>query len=357
MKLGFFTMPVHPPTKDWRRALAEDRRAFRLADTLGYTEGFVGSHYTDLAERITSPLVFLASLADDVRHMRLGPATINLPNHHPLEVAGDIAMLDHMLDGRFNLGLSPGGLLSDAEAFDTLDGDRVAMFIEGVEILEKLWTGSPPYDIRGDYWRISTAQTWDPESGMGEVPRPLQRPTPPIFTTVVEPHSRGIRKATERGWIPISANFTLPEWLRSHWDMAEAGAADGARDLTIADWRVARTIHVDDDVRRAQEYVFDADSPFRFYYENLLRKFTRFGKLAHFTPEGASENSVADIDDLLEALVICGDPVKVADDIQALRERTGPFGTLLYTGVDWADAEVGERSMRLMAEKVAPRVA
>jgi alkanesulfonate monooxygenase SsuD/methylene tetrahydromethanopterin reductase-like flavin-dependent oxidoreductase (luciferase family) len=357
MKLGFFTMPVHPPAKDWRRALAEDRKAFLLADALGYTEGFVGSHYTDLVERITSPLVFLASLASDVSRMRLGPATINLPNHHPLEVAADIAMLDHMLDGRLNLGLSPGGLLSDAEAFDTLDCDRTAMFIEGVEILEKLWTGSPPYDIRGDYWRISTAQTWDPESGMGEVPRPLQMPGPPIFTTVVEPHSRGIRKAAERGWIPISANFTLPEWLRSHWDMAEAGAVDGAKGLRIADWRVARTIHVDDQAGSAKDYVFGTDSPFRFYYENLLRKFTRFGKLAQFTPEGASENSVPEIDNLLEALVIYGDPMKVADDIEALRERTGPFGTLLYTGVDWANAEAGEKSMRLMAEQVAPHIA
>ena len=53
MKLGFFTMPVHPLNKDWRQSLAEDREAFMLADELGYTEGYVGEHVTDRAENIT----------------------------------------------------------------------------------------------------------------------------------------------------------------------------------------------------------------------------------------------------------------------------------------------------------------
>ena len=36
MKLGFFTMPLHPLEKDWRQSLREDREAFILADELGY---------------------------------------------------------------------------------------------------------------------------------------------------------------------------------------------------------------------------------------------------------------------------------------------------------------------------------
>src|SRR5438105_947106 len=42
MKLGFFTMPIHPLEKDWRVSLREDREAFILADELGYTEGYLG---------------------------------------------------------------------------------------------------------------------------------------------------------------------------------------------------------------------------------------------------------------------------------------------------------------------------
>ena len=35
MELGFFTMPIHPLDKDWRKSLKEDREAFLLADELG----------------------------------------------------------------------------------------------------------------------------------------------------------------------------------------------------------------------------------------------------------------------------------------------------------------------------------
>ena len=60
MKLGFFTMPIHPLDKDWRQSLKEDREAFLLADELGFSEGYVGEHVTDQAENITSCVAFIA---------------------------------------------------------------------------------------------------------------------------------------------------------------------------------------------------------------------------------------------------------------------------------------------------------
>src|SRR6187431_2549030 len=112
MNLGFFTMPIHPLDKNWRQSLHEDREAFVLADELGFSEAYVGEHITDQAENITSCISFLSWIANDVKRMRLGTGTANLPNTHPATVAAQVAMLDHMLDGRFNFGISPGGLMS-----------------------------------------------------------------------------------------------------------------------------------------------------------------------------------------------------------------------------------------------------
>src|ERR1700722_12126310 len=70
-----------------------------------------------------------------------------------------IAMLDHMLDGRFNFGISPGGLLSDAEIFGNLDADRNALFGEGIAAVLKIWEGPPPYAIEGRFWKITTERT------------------------------------------------------------------------------------------------------------------------------------------------------------------------------------------------------
>ncbi len=54
--------------------------------------------------------------------------------------------------------------------------------------------------------------------------------------------------------------------------------------------------------------------------------------------------------------MICGTPNSVADQILKLRERTGPFGTLVYAGHDWVDKKLSRRSMELMATEVMPRV-
>ena len=87
MKLGYFTMPLHPPTRNYTETLKEDREAVVLADRLGYVEAFIGEHATDRAETITSCLAFIASLIDATKRIKLGSGTVNLPNSHPAAVA------------------------------------------------------------------------------------------------------------------------------------------------------------------------------------------------------------------------------------------------------------------------------
>src|SRR6202035_814250 len=155
MNLGFFTMPIHPLGKDWRQTLKEDREAFVLADELGFTEAYVGEHVTDKAENITSCVASLAWIAPATKQIKLGTGTINMPNTHPAATAASLAMLDHMLDGRLIFGISPRGLLSDAELFGTLDASRSEMFLEAINQVLEIWASEPPYNIRGKSWNIS----------------------------------------------------------------------------------------------------------------------------------------------------------------------------------------------------------
>jgi len=148
MKLGFFTMPMHPIDKDWRVSLQEDREAFQLADELGFTEGYVGEHTTDRAENITSCIAFIAWIAAATKRIKLGTGTINMPNIHPAALAANMAMLDHMLEGRLIFGISPGGLLSDAEAFGNLDANRNEMFLEAINQVLQIWSVEAPTTSR-----------------------------------------------------------------------------------------------------------------------------------------------------------------------------------------------------------------
>ncbi len=62
MRLGYFTMPVHPMHRNWAETLKEDREAIILADKLGFYDAFMGEHLTDKAENITNSMIFNASL-------------------------------------------------------------------------------------------------------------------------------------------------------------------------------------------------------------------------------------------------------------------------------------------------------
>src|SRR6201996_5968817 len=170
MKLGFFTMPIHPIEKNWRVSLRQDREAFVLADELGFTEAYVGEHVTDKAENITSCVAFLAWIAAATKNIKLGTGTINMPNSHPAAIAASLAMLDHMLDGRFIFGISPGGLLSDAELFGNLEADRNAMFLECINQVLEIWASDPPYKIKGKYWNIVLEKQLMTDLGQGFLP-------------------------------------------------------------------------------------------------------------------------------------------------------------------------------------------
>jgi alkanesulfonate monooxygenase SsuD/methylene tetrahydromethanopterin reductase-like flavin-dependent oxidoreductase (luciferase family) len=356
MKLGFFTMPIHPLDKDWRLSLKEDREAFLLADELGFTEAYVGEHVTDKAENITSCIAFIAWIAAATKQVRLGTGTINMPNTHPAGLAASIAMLDHMLDGRFIFGISPGGLLSDAELFGNLDANRNEMFLEAIDQVLDIWTGEPPYNLQGKYWNVSTQKTLIKEIGQGYIPGPLQRPHPPIVVTAVAPFSKGVTEAAVRGWDPISANFLMPAWVKSHWPKYAEGCERGGRVLDANNWRVAKSVFVAKDASKAKAYATDPDGPYVSYFRSLFTKLKKNGRIELFKTRRDQPDDEVTLEMVCEKLIIYGTPDSVADQLLAFEDEVGKFGTLLYAGKDWKDPQLGRESMILMAEKVMPQI-
>ncbi len=357
MKLGMFMMPLHPPGRNIGQTLAEDREAVLLADKLGYCEAFVGEHVTDAAETVTSSMMFLASLAAETKNIMLGTGTINLPNSHPANVAAQAAMLDHMLQGRFIMGISPGGLMSDAEVFGSLGHNRNEMFVECINTVLKIWESEPPYNIEGKYWNVSVAKTMIPEIGQGFIMKPLQKPHPLIVGTAVAPHSQGVTEMAKRGWQPISANFLMPEWVKSHWPKYVEGREAVAAIASPSEWRVAKSIFVADDEATAKHYAHGAEGPYHFYFKQLVRKLVGAGGRGNlFKTDPDMPNEMITPEYVTQRLVLAGTVDSVVAQLLAFREQVGDFGTLLYACHDWMEPALAKRSMQLMAEQVIPRV-
>jgi alkanesulfonate monooxygenase SsuD/methylene tetrahydromethanopterin reductase-like flavin-dependent oxidoreductase (luciferase family) len=124
----------------------------------------------------------------------------------------------------------------------------------------------------------------------------------------------------------------------------------------LADWRVAKSIFVAEDRAVAREYATSAESPYRFYYQQMLTKLRRAGRIELFKTHRDMPDDEVNIEMMMDKLVIYGTPNEVVDKLLAFREDVGNFGTLLYAGHDWRDRDLGRRAMILMAEKVLPQI-
>src|SRR5205814_7718602 len=135
--------------------------------------------------------------------------------------------------------------------------DRNAMFLEAINQVLAIWDGKPPYNLAGKYWNISTEKTLIEDIGQGIIGRPLQRPHPPIVVTAVAPLSKGVTEAAARGWDPISANFLMPQWVKSHWPKYVEGCERVGRPAEPATWRGAESTLGAEDDATAKRYATD----------------------------------------------------------------------------------------------------
>ena len=359
MRLGYFTMPVHPIGRDWSQTLREDREAIILADKLGFYDAFVGEHLTDVCENITNSTLFQATLIHDTKTIKLASGTTNLSQIHPVVIAANAAMFDHLSQGRFILGVSAGALTSDAEALGILDEDRNKMFADAIDVILAIWERDPPYDIdfTDNRYKVAINRTAALNLGVGIMPKPFQKPRPEIVGTVVAPFSPGCVLMGKRDFHPLSANFLLANHLKSHWTNYAKGKAEVGAKADVADWRVARTIFVADDDKTALRYGReDANSPYRFYFEQMGAKMKRGSRLYVFKSHREQPDEEITHDFIMDNCVIHGSVNKVVDAILAMHEQTGDFGELVYAGMDWVDPALAKRSMQLLAEQVMPRV-
>ena len=225
MRLGYFTMPLHPIGRNCTQTLQEDRQAIILADKLGFYDAFVGEHLTEITENIVCSMLFLATLISDTKTIKLATGTSNISQWHPAMLASHAAMFDHLAQGRFIFGISPGILRCDAEALGILNEDRNKLFAEAIDVILEIWKREQPYDIDlpDNRYKVTTRTTRRLEIGRGHLYKPYQTPHPEIVGTVVAPYSKGVIAMGRRDFHPLSANFLMSRWLPTHWANYEQG--------------------------------------------------------------------------------------------------------------------------------------
>jgi alkanesulfonate monooxygenase SsuD/methylene tetrahydromethanopterin reductase-like flavin-dependent oxidoreductase (luciferase family) len=213
--------------------LAEVGEQARLADELGYDSISFTEHHFHIEgmELSNNPVLLDLFIGMQTKRLRVGQLGIVLPAQNPIRVAEDIAMLDHMTGGRANAGFARGyqrrwvdvmaqqmhGIHgAQPHQHDEIDAANRAAFEECFHIIKQAWT-QDMLTHQGKYWRVPAGETpWDLECtrnygagvedgivrAVGVVPKPVQKPHPPIF----QPFSsseRSVRWCAQQQVTPI----------------------------------------------------------------------------------------------------------------------------------------------------------
>lgn len=336
MRFGAFLAPFHDPRENPTLALERDLDLIMLMDRLGFDEAWVGEHHTTGWEYIASPEIFLAVAAERTRHIRLGTGAVSLTYHHPLMVADRIVLLDHLTRGRVNLGVGPGGHLSDAAMLGVPAAEIRDRMEHNLQVILHLLTSTEPITASGPGWELHDAVLQL---------RPYQRPHPPLGIPSLE-SPFGMALAGRVGAAPLSLFFGAAD-LAAQWAITEQAARDAGRTASRDGWRVVVPVHLAETRAQAVEEVRTGGGEWMFEYVQALT-----GRPAPVPgPKGQA------VDQMIEAgSWVIGTPDDLVEFIRGLEERTGGFGTFLCWGHEWAGPDATRRSYELLARFVMPEM-
>jgi hypothetical protein len=239
MRLGYFTMPVHPMHRSWVETLKEDREAIILADQLGFHDAFMGEHLTDACENITNSMMFQASLITATKRIKLATGTSNLTQMNPVLIAVQAAMFviwrrpfhPRRKVPRADLGCRALGSSTN----------RNGMFAEAIDIILAIWEHDPPrHRFPDNRYKVSTARTM----------------TLDLASTTSRSPTRGRGRRSWGPWWhrsrPVSCRWESATSIRCRPTFAVEAPQVALGELpkgrprraeaNVADWRVARAI-------------------------------------------------------------------------------------------------------------------
>lgn len=168
-----------------------------LADELGYDGVYFGEHHFCFASGNSSPLTMLAEVAARTKRIRVGTSIVCAPFHNPLRLAEDIASVDMISNGRFDLGIGVGSQWEEFQTFGIDPKERFGRTWEIIDIIERcLYGGREEFHWKGKYYDFP---------GVRWIMQPVQERIPILWGGF---GPQGAKRAGERGYNLIAPDVT-----------------------------------------------------------------------------------------------------------------------------------------------------
>jgi alkanesulfonate monooxygenase SsuD/methylene tetrahydromethanopterin reductase-like flavin-dependent oxidoreductase (luciferase family) len=351
MQFGWLTLALSPSPEEDAARIDQQIAQVCYAERLGFSDIWLTEHYFTGESVYNDALMFASALAMRTERIRIGFAVVQLPFHHPVRLAVQLALLDNLSKGRIDVGIGKGTVYNEYEfaGHGLRSDDSRERMEEAVEILDRLWRGGP-LTYSGSYFQLQVPELR---------PRPVQLPGPPLWRSVISP-----RSFTECGrlGIPILTARLPVARIRERWALYEAGIeAGGHNDTTrsrlLAQCALWRNVYVAESDAQAEDELSALLLQTRTHQLHLRAAYNPPDfEIDPVNLNPWSDPTVGDAEAIAYMLAsgsLFGSAARVREQVAELRD-VGVRHLLCQTGFGDMSHEQNLASMRRFGEEVMP---
>src|SRR3954447_24766182 len=328
MRFGWLTLSLSPSPEEDAARIEQQIEQVRFAERLGFGDVWLTEHYFTGESVYNDALLFAAAVAMRTERIRIGFAVVQLPFHHPVQLAVQLALLDNLSKGRIDVGVGKGTVYNEYEfiGHGLRSDDSRERMEEAIEIIERLWQGGP-VAYTGRYFQVDVPELR---------PRPVQIPLP-LWRSVISP---GSFEECGRLGVPILTARLPVARIRERWAAYASGLEAGGPDLAtrarlLAQSALWRNVYVAESDAQAEDELSALLLRTRTHMMHVRAAYNPPG----FAIDPAMLNPWADpavgdseaIKYVLETGSLFGSPGRVSDQVAELRDA-GVMHLLCQTG-------------------------
>jgi alkanesulfonate monooxygenase SsuD/methylene tetrahydromethanopterin reductase-like flavin-dependent oxidoreductase (luciferase family) len=296
------------------------------AEDLGFQSAFLVEHHFTGVGQLSASLSLLTYLAARTSRIRLGSAVIVLPWHNPVLLAEQVATLDLLSGGRYEMGVGRGYRKEEFDSFCIPLSEAQERYVECFELLIKSLSTKERFSHHSKYWNF--------ENIIVE-PAPMQQPHPPVWMAAGTP--QGIQYVASQGhgvlFDQIASIAEIVERVNIYLDAQEKHGY--ARDAMRCG--VTRALHI-----------LNNESEREKAYERRRETLKKIGALAR-RPGANAPATFADIDIANDDAALIGTPEEIAERLQKLAD--GGVEYVLLTS-----ATANRETLETFMNKIVPQV-
>jgi alkanesulfonate monooxygenase SsuD/methylene tetrahydromethanopterin reductase-like flavin-dependent oxidoreductase (luciferase family) len=341
MRFGSWIFPMSQNSKNDGNVIDDTLTEIDRWESLGFDAIWLSEHHFDGATAYADPVVFAGAIVQRTKKVTIGFAVVEMALHHPVRLAAQVALLDHLSKGRMMLGTGKGSAFNEYEyiGFGVPMSDAADSISESEEIILEAWTGKP-VEYKGKYWDLAFPELR---------PMPFQKPHPPLLRACISREST-IEMGSKKRPVLIAAqeNNSIKDRLQVFTKALEATEITESEIEGILDkvW-VNKNIVIAESRSEAEEIAFDGYTREQTFFKAARDKYNpKSGSEGLSKPK---EISKKDFDNIF----IIGTPTDVVEQISEL-DSIGVKNLMMKINTGEMDQSVVFRTMDLLAEHVKP---